>query len=102
MRLTQLTDYAMRVVIHLAVHPDRLCTIAEIAARCGISEAHPMKIAHRPGRAGWTGTVRGLPDDQVRLGRALVTGAVAVRVVWFTALVVALVRSQPRYREAKM
>ena len=43
-----------------------------------------------------------LLDEQVRLGQALVAGAVVAGVVWFTALVVALVRSQPRYRDAKM
>jgi Rrf2 family transcriptional regulator, nitric oxide-sensitive transcriptional repressor len=59
MRLTQLTDYAMRVLIHLAQHRDRLCTIAEVAARYRISEAHLMKITHQLGRAGWIRTVRG-------------------------------------------
>ena len=59
MRLTQLTDFAMRVLIHLAQHRDRLCTIAEVAARYGISEAHLMKITHQLGRAGWVATVRG-------------------------------------------
>ena len=81
MRLTQLTDYAMRVLIHLAIHPDRLCTIAEIAARYGISEAHLMKITHQLGRAGWIGTVRGrgggmalaLPPEAIQLGQVALT-----------------------------
>ena len=37
-----------------------------------------------------------LLGDQVRLGQALVAGSVVAGVAWFTALVVALVRSQPR------
>jgi hypothetical protein len=36
-----------------------------------------------------------LLGDQVRLGEALVAVSIAVGVVWFTALVVVLVRSQP-------
>jgi Rrf2 family transcriptional regulator, nitric oxide-sensitive transcriptional repressor len=59
MRLTQLTDYAMRLLIHLAQHPQRLCTIAEVAGSYGVSEAHLVKVTHRLGRAGWIVTVRG-------------------------------------------
>ncbi len=79
MRLTQLTDYAMRMLIHLALNPDRLCTIGEIAARYQISEAHLMKITHQLGRAGWVGTVRGngggmqlaLRPEDIRLGQVV-------------------------------
>lgn len=69
MRLTQLTDYAMRVLIHLAQQPDRVCTIAEIAARYGVSEAHLMKVTHQLGRAGWIATTRG-KGGGMRLARA--------------------------------
>ena len=37
MRLTQLTDYAMRLLIYLAQRPERLCTIAEVAGSYCIS-----------------------------------------------------------------
>lgn len=69
MRLTQLTDYAMRVLIHLAQQPDRVCTIAEIAARYGVSQAHLMKVTHQLGRAGWVATTRG-KGGGMRLARA--------------------------------
>jgi Rrf2 family nitric oxide-sensitive transcriptional repressor len=69
MRLTSLTDYSMRLLIHLAQHPDRLCTIAEIAQVYGISEAHLMKITHQLGLAGWIETVRG-KGGGMRLARA--------------------------------
>ena len=69
MRLTQLTDYAMRVLIHLAQQPQRVCTIAEIAARYGVSEAHLMKVTHQLGRAGWIATTRG-KGGGMRLARA--------------------------------
>lgn len=79
MRLTQLTDFAMRVLIHLAQHPDRLCTIAEVAERYQISHAHLMKITHQLGLAGWVKTVRGkgggmtlaLPPQDIRLGQVV-------------------------------
>lgn len=69
MRLTQLTDYALRVLIHLAQRPDRVCTIGEIAARYGVSEAHLMKVTHQLGRAGWIVTTRG-KGGGMRLARA--------------------------------
>lgn len=59
MRLTTMTDYAMRLLMYVAQQPDRLCTIAEVAKVHGISEAHLMKITHQLGRSGWLQTVRG-------------------------------------------
>ena len=59
MRLTLMTDYALRLLIHVGQHPDRLCTIAEVAGAYGISEAHLMKITHQLGQAGFIETVRG-------------------------------------------
>lgn len=59
MRLTSLTDYALRLLMFLGRNPDRLCTIAEVAQAHGISEAHLMKITHLLGAAGWITTLRG-------------------------------------------
>lgn len=59
MRLTAMTDYALRVLMYVAQHPERLCTIGEIAQAYGISEAHLMKITHQLGLQGWIETVRG-------------------------------------------
>ncbi|MEO8921981.1 MAG: Rrf2 family transcriptional regulator [Caldimonas sp.] len=59
MRLTTMTDYSLRLLMHVAQHPERLCTIAEVAAAYGISEAHLMKITHRLSLGGWLETVRG-------------------------------------------
>ncbi|HLS50663.1 MAG TPA: Rrf2 family transcriptional regulator [Burkholderiaceae bacterium] len=76
MRLTQHTDYAMRLLMYLGQHPDRLCTIAEVAGVYNISVPHLMKITHRLGQQGWIETVRGKnggmrlahPADSIRLG----------------------------------
>ena len=59
MRLTTMTDYALRLLMHVAQRPERLCTIAEIAQAHGISEAHLMKVTHLLGQQGWITTVRG-------------------------------------------
>ncbi|MBB3182055.1 Rrf2 family transcriptional regulator [Variovorax sp. Sphag1AA] len=59
MRLTMMTDYALRLLMYVASRQDRLCTIAEIAQAHEISEAHLMKVTHQLGLQGWIETVRG-------------------------------------------
>jgi len=59
MRLTTMTDYALRLLMYVAQRPERLCTISEIADAYAISEAHMMKITHRLGQSGWLKTLRG-------------------------------------------
>lgn len=59
MRLTNMSDFAVRLLMYLSSHRDRLCTISEIAQFYGISEPHLMKITHRLGQHGWIRTVRG-------------------------------------------
>jgi Rrf2 family nitric oxide-sensitive transcriptional repressor len=59
MRLTTMTDYALRLLMYVAHHPDRLCTIAEIAEAYDISQAHLMKITHQLALGGFIETVRG-------------------------------------------
>ena len=59
MRLTTMTDYAMRLLIYVGQRPERLCTIAEVAGAYAISQAHLMKVTHRLAQAGWLATSRG-------------------------------------------
>ncbi|CAM5218879.1 Rrf2 family nitric oxide-sensitive transcriptional repressor OS=Castellaniella defragrans OX=75697 GN=HNR28_000672 PE=4 SV=1 [Castellaniella defragrans] len=59
MRLTNMSDYAVRLLVYLCSHRDRLCTIAEIAQAYDLSEPHLMKITHRLAQHGWIRTVRG-------------------------------------------
>lgn len=59
MRLTAYTDFSLRVLIYLALNPDRRPTIAEIAQRYGISKAHLMKVVYQLGLKGYVETVRG-------------------------------------------
>jgi Rrf2 family nitric oxide-sensitive transcriptional repressor len=59
MHLTTHTDYSLRVLMRLALTPQQLTTIAEIAEVYGISEHHLMKVVHQLGLAGFIDTVRG-------------------------------------------
>jgi Rrf2 family nitric oxide-sensitive transcriptional repressor len=59
MRLTRYTDYAMRVLLHLAARDEGLSSIAEIARLYDISENHLMKVVQDLGKAGLLRTVRG-------------------------------------------
>lgn len=59
MRLTLHTDYALRVLIYLATHDDRRCSISEIAEAYDISRNHLMKVVQELGRGGFIHTVRG-------------------------------------------
>jgi Rrf2 family nitric oxide-sensitive transcriptional repressor len=79
MRLSSYSDYALRILIYLAVQPDKLPTIAEIADRYGISKNHLMKVAHQLGVGGYIETVRGRggglrlgkQPEQIRLGEVV-------------------------------
>lgn len=59
MQLTRFTDYSLRVLVYLGAHPERLCTISEIAESYGISENHLMKVVNRLSTAGYIETLRG-------------------------------------------
>lgn len=59
MRITQHTDYALRVLMYVGSNAARLVTIAEIAERFGISRTHLMKVVNRLVRAGFLSGKRG-------------------------------------------
>lgn len=69
MRLTRYTDYALRMLMHLAAHDGRLCSISEISEAFGVSRNHLMKVANDLGRAGYISPVRGRMGG-LRLARA--------------------------------
>src|SRR6201986_4502700 len=59
MRLTDYTDYSLRVLLYLAVRPEGLATIQDISDSYGISKNHLMKVVQRLAELGWVETVRG-------------------------------------------
>jgi len=59
MQLTAHTDYALRVLIYLTVHPNQLVTISELAAFFDVSKNHLVKVVHNLGLKGFVRTVRG-------------------------------------------
>lgn len=76
MRLTAFTDYALRLLLRVAVAGDRPVTIEEAARVYGISRTHLMKIANTLIRAGYLRGTRGrsgglrlaLEPDRIRIG----------------------------------
>jgi Rrf2 family nitric oxide-sensitive transcriptional repressor len=59
MRLTEYTDYTLRVLMYCAAHPGRLVTIAELAEQHGVSKNHLMKVVNDLARQGVLETTRG-------------------------------------------
>ena len=74
MRLKSYTDYALRVLMHLAAKPDRLASIGEIARTYRISHNHLMKVVHDLRKEGFLDAVRGRSGG-IRLGRPAATSA---------------------------
>ena len=74
MRLTQHTDFALRILLYLCGHRERLCTVVEIADYHRVSQNHLVKVAQALNAQGWVETVRGrggglrLAVDPTRLG----------------------------------
>lgn len=59
MQLTIFTDYGLRSLMFLAAHPDRLCSVREIADYYGVSYNHLVKVVHRLSQLGHVQSVKG-------------------------------------------
>jgi Rrf2 family nitric oxide-sensitive transcriptional repressor len=59
MHMTQFTDFALRTLLYLAIHRDRLVPVAEVSAAYGISNHHMVKVAHRLAQLGYVDSARG-------------------------------------------
>lgn len=68
MRITRYTDYSLRVLIYLALQPDRLATIQGIADSYDISKSHLMKVVHHLTQSGYIQSIRG-KNGGLRLNR---------------------------------
>ncbi len=69
MRLTQFSDYALRVLMYAAEHPERLVTITELADFHRISRSHLTKVVVHLAGNGYLQSVRGRTGG-LRLARA--------------------------------
>jgi len=65
MQLTQYTDYSLRVLLFLGLHPDRRCTITEISNAYEINRNHLVKVVHNLASSGWITTIRGKSGGMV-------------------------------------
>jgi Rrf2 family transcriptional regulator, nitric oxide-sensitive transcriptional repressor len=72
MKLTDYTDYSLRVMLYLALRRDGLSTIQEISDAYGVSKNHLMKVVQRLGELGWVETIRGR-NGGLRLAPASLT-----------------------------
>lgn len=76
MRLSEYTDYTLRVLMCCAADPERRFTIAALAENLGVSKNHLMKIVNDLGRQGLLETTRGRggglrlakPAAEIRIG----------------------------------
>lgn len=79
MRLTRFSDYAWRLLMHVADQDGQRTTIAEAAKANNISRNHLMKVAQRlaqegflkPGRGRNGGLMLGKPPEAITLGDVL-------------------------------
>lgn len=79
MQLTRYTDYALRVLLYLAISPNRQANITEIADFFNISRNHLVKVVHQLGSKGFVKTTRGKggglslqhPPEMIRIGEVV-------------------------------
>ena len=79
MKITQFTDYSLRLMLYLAGHRDRIVTVREVAEFYGISSEHLKKIVRRLSDLGYVAIVRGkngglrlaVEPETINLGRLM-------------------------------
>ncbi len=59
MKITQFTDFSLRLMLYLADHRDRVVTVREVADYYAVSSEHLKKIVRRLSELGYVSTVRG-------------------------------------------
>jgi Rrf2 family nitric oxide-sensitive transcriptional repressor len=76
MRLSEYTDYTLRVLMYCAVNRQSLVTVAELAEHYNLSKNHLMKVVNDLARRGLIETTRGRggglrllkPAEDIRVG----------------------------------
>jgi len=80
MRLTKFSEYAFRILIHLAVQKDVRVSVEVLASRYAISKHHVRKIVHCLSRDGYIRSVQGkgggvclkIKPEEINLAQLLV------------------------------
>ena len=76
MQLTYFSDYALRLLLYLATHPDRVVSVQEVSRAYGVSVHHMIKVARLLIDRRIVAAVRGrrgglrlnVPPDQLKVG----------------------------------
>lgn len=79
MHLTKFTDNSLRVLIYVALHPERKVNISEIAEKCDVPRNHLVKVIHSMSTKGLLETTRGKgggvrlskPADEITVGEVV-------------------------------
>ena len=59
MRLTQFTDYSLRVLIYLALQPDERTTIDQLTNAYDVSRHHIRSVVHHLAKLGYIDSIQG-------------------------------------------
>jgi len=59
MQLTMYSDYSLRVLLHLGMHPERLVPLSEVSELHNVSHHHLVKVVQNLVAQGFVQTVRG-------------------------------------------
>ena len=78
MQLSKFSDYSLRVLMYLALRPDRQTPVAEIATAYDVSRHHLLKVANKLAEIGLVHAVRGRTGglELAELPRDIVIGDV--------------------------
>lgn len=68
MRMTAHTDYALRMLVYLAMRPDHTSTVNDVAEAYRLSRNHLLKVALTLRKLGFVETMRGRAGG-IRLGK---------------------------------
>jgi len=79
LRLTAYTNYALRVLMYCALHPDRTVRTQDVSDAYGISKAHLLKAARQLGQLGYLTNIRGrtggiklgMKPDKINVGEVV-------------------------------
>lgn len=59
MRLTQFSDYSLRVLIYLALHPKKRTTIDQLTQAYDVSRHHVRSVVHNLSKLGYVESIQG-------------------------------------------